>query len=82
MKKRDIMTTGQFAKETGTPYTTVVGWAQNGLMPGVKREETLRGPVWVIPTLDSFGDWKPKIGRPPKPSTAKASKKGRKKNGQ
>ena len=62
------MTTGEFAKAIGVPYQTVVGWAQNGTIPGVKREETMRGPVWVIPAsaLDTIATWRPVKGRPPK----------------
>jgi len=51
------------------------------VIPGVRREETLRGPVWVIPrsALDSFENWKPKIGRPRKAGGQKAAKKGNRK---
>jgi len=68
MKKRAILTTGEFARELGIPYQTVVGWAQKGVIPGVRREETLRGPAWVIPksAVDTFESWRPKIGRPSK----------------
>jgi hypothetical protein len=43
----------------------VARWAQNGVIPGVERKETLRGPVWLIPAdaVESFEDWKPKMGR-------------------
>ena len=76
MKKRDIMTTGEFAKATETPYQTVARWARDGLIPGAHRQDTLRGPVWVIPksALDSFDEWKPKLGRPPNPGTKKVAK--------
>jgi hypothetical protein len=79
MKKKDIMTTSEFAKTTGTPYQTVVWWAQHGVIPGAEREETLRGPVWVIPraALDTFENWKPKIGRPRKAAGEKGAKRKR-----
>jgi len=66
--KGKVMTTGQFAKAVGAPWSTVVHWAQTGVIPGVTREETLRGPVWAIPesALDTFEEWRPKIGRPRK----------------
>jgi hypothetical protein len=62
------MTTTQFARATGLPYTTVVGWAQQGIIPGVKKEDTPRGPVWLIPVaaLDTLAAWRPKVGRPRK----------------
>jgi len=79
MAKRDVISTTQFAKATGLPYTTVVRWAQEGVIPGVAREETMRGPVWVIPqkALDTFNEWRPKRGRPLKPVVEKVSKKGK-----
>ena len=68
MRKQKMITTLQFAAATGLPYPTVVRWAQTGVIPGVGKEETLRGPVWVIPqnSLERFQDWKPKRGRPRK----------------
>ena len=61
-----MITTTQFARVTGLPYTTVVRWAQTGIIPGIEKEETFRGPVWLIPqkALDTFEQWRPKIGRP------------------
>ena len=69
MKKKSAMTTGEFAKASGIPAYNVVRWCQRGLIPGVVREETMRGPVWVIPAsaLDSIEKWRPAIGRPLKP---------------
>ena len=66
MKKKQMITTTQFANATGLPYTTVVRWAQTGIIPGVEKEETPRGPLWLIPesSLDRLDDWKPKRGRP------------------
>jgi len=71
MGEKKMISTTQFAKSTGIPYQTVVRWAQDGIIPGVEREETLRGPVWLIPqsSLDTIERWKPKLGRPPKPKT-------------
>jgi excisionase family DNA binding protein len=70
MRKKKMITTKEFAEATNTPYPTVARWAQNGVIPGVEREETLRGPVWLIPAeaVDNFEDWKPKMGRPHKAS--------------
>ena len=76
MGKKHMITTREFAAATQTPYQTVVRWAQTGVIPGAKREETLRGPVWLIPqtAIETFEDWKPKIGRPLKPTAAKKGK--------
>jgi hypothetical protein len=70
MRKRLMITTLQFVAATGLPYPTVVRWAQTGVIPGVAKAETLRGPVWMIPqiSLERFEDWRPKRGRPRKVS--------------
>ncbi len=78
--RKNMITTTQFATETGLPYTTVVRWAQNGVIPGVEKEETPRGPVWWIPqaALDRLEDWRPRRGRPARPpKKAPARKKAR-----
>jgi hypothetical protein len=77
MGKKKVISTTQFAEATGLPYTTVVRWAQTGVIPGVEKEETMRGPVWVIPqeSLDTFDDWRPTRGRPPKPKEADKGKR-------
>ena len=73
-----MITTREFADATNTPYPTIARWLQTGVIPGAEREETLRGPVWLIPraALDSFDTWKPKMGRPlkPKPKTSRKRK--------
>jgi hypothetical protein len=68
MSKQMMITTLQFVAATGLPYPTVVRWAQTGVIPGVAKAETLRGPVWMIPqiSLERFEDWRPKRGRPRK----------------
>jgi hypothetical protein len=68
MRKQIMITTLQFVAATGLPYPTVVRWAQTGVIPGVAKAETLRGPVWMIPqiSLERFEDWRPKRGRPRK----------------
>ena len=77
MKKNDMISTTEFARLTDTPYPTVVRWAQGGIIPGAEREETLRGPVWLIPrsAIESFEQWRPSIGRPQKSQEEKAKKK-------
>jgi hypothetical protein len=66
MRKKDMITTREFSDITKTPYATVARWAQSGVIPGAHREETLRGPVWLIPrsAVTTFEEWKPKMGRP------------------
>ena len=73
MKKKKMITTREFAEATNTPYPTVARWVQMGVIAGVEREETPRGPVWYIPAdaIDSFEEWKPKMGRPHKASDGK-----------
>ena len=75
MKKGNYLTIGEFARAVGAPYQTVVGWAKQGVIPGIRREETPRGPVWLIPpkALDTIQTWRPSRGRPPK---AKPVRKG------
>ena len=62
------MTTGNFSRASGIPAYNVVRWCQRGLIPGVTREETMRGPVWVIPAsaLETLDEWRPVVGRPRK----------------
>jgi hypothetical protein len=68
MGKKKMITTTQFAKDHGLAYPTVARWAKAGIIPGAEREETPRGPVWLIPqsSSDNFEKWRPKPGRPMK----------------
>lgn len=50
--------------------STVRIWCRNGRFPNAVTEETLRGPVWLIPESDLQGFEKRGRGRPPKEKTA------------
>ncbi len=67
MKK---MTTAQVAERFGVAQVTVNVWCLQGKFPNATREETLRGPVWVIPESDLKEFKPPKAGRPAKPKAA------------
>ncbi len=47
--------------------STVRLWCRSGRFPNAVQEETLRGPVWLIPESDLNGFKKRGRGRPPKP---------------
>jgi hypothetical protein len=60
--------------------STVRIWCRSGRFPNAVTEDTLRGPVWLIPESDLTGFEKRGRGRPPKPTTnGTAKKKGGKK---
>jgi excisionase family DNA binding protein len=63
-----MLTTGEVAKQLGAPYHTVMSWIKKGLLEA-KREDTLRGPVYLVPqtAVDVFE--RPAMGRPPKPES-------------
>jgi hypothetical protein len=60
--------------------STVRIWCRNGRFPNAVQEETLRGPVWLIPESDLKDFEKRGRGRPPKaqPEAKPAKKRGRK----
>lgn len=55
--------------------STVRIWCRGGRFPNAIQEETLRGPVWLIPESDLKGFEKRSVGRPSNKSTKKGSKK-------
>ena len=59
----------------GVAQVTVNVWCLRGKFPDAVREETPRGPVWVIPERDLKGFKRPQAGRPPKTQSAKGRKK-------
>ena len=60
--------------------STVRIWCRAGRFPNAVQEETLRGPVWLIPESDLKGFEKRGRGRPPKAATnGNGKKKGSKK---
>jgi excisionase family DNA binding protein len=67
------LTTSQAADRLGVGKSTVNLWCRRGFFPNARSEETPRGPVWLIPESDLEGFEPPKMGRPPKPETERAS---------
>jgi excisionase family DNA binding protein len=60
------LTTTQVSVRLGVGTSTVRLWCQQGRFPGAREEQTLRGPVWLIPEGALEGFVKPKRGRPRK----------------
>ena len=58
--------------------STVRIWCRSGRFSNAVQEETLRGPVWLIPESDLKGFEKRGRGRPPKEKPASDKKRGRK----
>jgi hypothetical protein len=61
-----MVTIKQAAEILGVPAPTVKLWCQQGRFPNARRQDTPRGPVWLIPAGDLEGFVPPKRGRPPK----------------
>jgi predicted site-specific integrase-resolvase len=75
------LTTAEAAERLGVAQVTVNVWCLRGLFPNAVRQETARGPVWIIPESDVSEFVKPKRGRVPKPkgngaAPSKRAKKG------
>lgn len=68
------MTASEFAEKRGIPYQTVVRWAREKLIPGVKVTEFGKFKVYMIPeeALHTFD--RPKTGRPPLTDKKKAAR--------
>lgn len=60
------LTTAEVAQRLGVAQVTVSVWCNQGKFPNAVREDTPRGPVWLIPEGDLKGFKKPTVGRPPK----------------
>ena len=67
MKK---LTTAEAAERLGVAQVTVNVWCLRGLFPNAEREESPRGPVWMIPEEDVASFVKPKRGAPKKKEAA------------
>ena len=72
MKKGDenMLKVPDVADRLGVLLSTVRIWCRNGRFPNAVQEETLRGPVWLIPESDLNGFQKRSRGRPPKAKPA------------
>lgn len=56
----------EVAERLGVLNSTVRIWCRSGRFPNAVQEETLRGPVWLIPESDIEGFEKRGRGRPRK----------------
>ena len=73
-----MLTVRDVAEKLNANPGTVRMWCINKTFPNAVLEETLRGPVWLIPISDLTGFEKRGRGRPPKQATATSKKKGKK----
>ncbi len=79
------LTTSEVAARLNVAQVTVNVWCLQGKFPNATKDETARGPVWMIPESDLVGFVQPTPGRPPKPkvaatngqTTKRAAKKGK-----
>lgn len=62
----DTLTVDEFAEALKVPYTTVITWLQQGLIPDAEVVQERRGPVWQIPRAALKSFQRPKRGRPKK----------------
>jgi len=70
MKKEEMLTTHQLANEIDVAYQTVMSWIYKGLFPNAHKEETPRGPYYLVPRSDLRDFEFPKRGRPSKKAKA------------
>jgi hypothetical protein len=72
MKPKEL-TTREVAERLGVPQGTVRVWLLKDppRFPNARREETGRGPMWLIPARDLKGFKVRPRGRPAKPKPAK-----------
>ena len=77
-KGQTMLTTSEVMQRLDAPYQTVVAWIKKGLLPGAKREDTPRGPVWMVPASSVINFEPPKMGRPRKPLSELIGKPRRK----
>jgi hypothetical protein len=69
------LTTKQAAERLAKDSRLVRLWCQKGRFPNAYTQETLRGPVWMIPESDLKGFETPPMGRPRKPKEEKKQEK-------
>jgi hypothetical protein len=69
------LTTAEVGQRLGVAQVTVSVWCNQGKFPNAVREETPRGPVWMVPVGDLKGFERPKVGRPPKEQLALGAKR-------
>jgi hypothetical protein len=69
MGKEEMLTTQQIADELGVAYQTVMAWLYKGFFPNAQKEDTPRGPYYLVPRSDLRTFKAPKRGRPSKSET-------------
>jgi hypothetical protein len=62
--KPALIGTSEVAKRLGVAQVTVNVWCLQRRFPNARREETPRGPVWLIPESDLKDFTRPVMGRP------------------
>jgi hypothetical protein len=72
MEKKKMISPRQYANLISKPYTTVMFWLQNGLIPQAVKQETPTGHVWAIPE----GTKPPELKPGPRPGAKKKTSKG------
>jgi uncharacterized protein YjcR len=73
------MTLRQVAEKFGVAPVTARQWRERGHFPNAKLEETVIGPVWIVPVSDVEAFTPPAMGRPKKANKeTEASKRDRK----
>jgi uncharacterized protein YjcR len=71
------MTLKQIAEQFGVAPSTARLWQSQGYFPNAKLEETVIGPVWIVPASDVKAFSPPIMGRP----ASKEKKAGEQKAG-
>jgi uncharacterized protein YjcR len=79
------MTLKQIAEQFGVAASTARLWQSRGYFPNATLEETVIGPVWIVPLSDVKAFTPPTMGRPAtkekKAGKRKAAKPGKRKVG-
>lgn len=76
-----MLTVREVAEKLDANPGTVRMWCINGTFPNATQEETLRGPVWLIPESDIEGFERRGRGRPVKAAPAQPEPKPQAKKG-
>lgn len=77
---RGGMTLKQIAEQFGVAPSTARLWQSRGYFPNAKLEETVIGPVWIVPKADIDAFTPPTMGRPvSKKAKVKTKRKASKK---
>ena len=69
-----MLTVSEVAARLGESERSVRNWAMARLFVGAERQESYRGPVWLIPESALKDFEKPTRGRPRKPKAEKPKK--------